>query len=228
MGQITAWSYSRWSDYDRCPRLAKFKYIEKIKEPANAAMERGSAAHDTLAAYIRGDIPREVPNTPAAVPGWTYFADLLNQLRELEPLVEQEWGYTRTWGPTGWMGRDVWFRCKLDAALVYDDHTADVIDFKTGKPSPTHADQAELYALSVVHRYPHVQHVTVRFWYVDTDHKGAERVYRFEVDMLAELLERWTRRAERMLNDTLFVPKPGRHCSWCYQAKSKGGGCKYG
>lgn len=225
MGLMKAWSYSRWRDYESCPQLARFKYVDKISEPENDAMARGSNVHDTIAAYLRADLPANDP-----IPGWTYFESLFRQLRELNPLVEQEWGFTKDWEPTGWFGNDTWFRSKLDASVVYDeDGSADVIDIKTGKPRPNDtAQQGELYALSIFRRYRQVQNVTVRFWYVDLPQEGREDVYRFARHMAPDLLSRWTKRAERMLSDERMVPRPGQQCKWCFYAKSNNGNCKYG
>lgn len=217
--KITAWSYSRYTDYDKCPALAKFKHVDKIKVPENDAMKRGSAAHKDIAAFIGLPFPAELPAIGAR------FAPLLEQLRDMDPLVEQQWGFTDQWRTTGWFDSNTWFRSVLDVCIVYEDNTADVVDFKTGKESPTHAQQAELYAVSVMIRYPHVTHVTARFWYLD---HGTESVFRFSKSDVAELVEKWTKRALPMLSDTTFAPKPGKHCAWCDFAKSKNGPCKFG
>jgi len=226
---LTAWSYSRLSTYEKCALQAKFKFIDKLPEPESPALERGSAVHETIAQYVRGDLPEENPFGTAAIPGWTYFGRLLNDLRSLEPLVEQQWGFDEKWKPADWFGRNTWFRSVLDVSIVYDDNTADVVDFKTGKPYPPDtAKQAELYAISVVRRYPQVSHVTVRFWYLDIEQKGAEAVYRFHKEQLGEMMTRWEKKALKMLSDTVMAPKPGQHCKWCSFAKSAGGPCKYG
>lgn len=223
-GLMNAWSFSRWNDYDKCPQKAKFKYVDKIKEPENSAMANGSAVHDTVAAYLRRDLPENDP-----IPGWTYFEKLYKELRSLKPLVEQEWGFTKKWTPTGWFGNDTWFRSKLDSAVVYDDDSADVIDIKTGKPHPEDtSSQGELYAISIFLRYAQVQRVAIRFWYVDLPQEGREVVYRFTRDMLSDIVSRWTKRAERMLSDARMVPRPGMQCKWCFYAKSNNGPCKYG
>lgn len=218
MGLINAWSYSRWSTYDKCPKQAQFKYVDKLSEEENAAMIGGKEAHDEIAEYLRGD--RQGP-----VRGWEHFQVLFEQLRDLEPLIEQQWGFRVNWTPTGWFAKDTWFRSVLDAAVIYDDATADVVDHKTGKSHPSHAQQAELYAVSVFLRYPHVARVTVRFWYLDS---GAESVYRFGKRDADGIIATWTKRAQKMLSDTLLAPRPGAHCNWCSFAKSKGGPCKYG
>jgi hypothetical protein len=220
---LTAWSYSRWSTYDKCPKQLEYKFIQKLPEPPSTALERGSAVHADVAAYILGDLPVNDP-----IPGWTYFEGLFRDLREMSPLVEQQWGFTKQWAPTGWFGADTWFRSVLDAALIYADGTADVIDFKTGKPSAGHAQQAELYAVSVVRRYPETQSVTVRFWYLDLEQRGKESVFRFSRDTVPALLKVWSTRAEKMLSDKNLPPRPGTHCQWCPFGKAKGGPCKYG
>lgn len=216
--RITAWSYSRWSDYEKCPRLAKYKHVDKLKEPENDAMKNGSKVHNELASYI---------STGGAVPqsGRQYFEPLMQELRTLDPLHDAEWGYTDQWRPTGWFAKDTWFRSKLDVCIVYDDNTADVVDFKTGKDSPTHAQQAELYAISVFIRYTQVSHITVRFWYLDS---GGESVYRFARADLAELQAKWKKKTLPMLSDEIFAPRPGKHCGYCFFAKSQNGPCQFG
>jgi RecB family exonuclease len=229
MTPLTAWSYSRLSAYEKCALQARFKYIDKLPEPPSEALERGAEVHDTLAQYLRGDLPLENPYGPSTIPGWTYFSKLLNDLRALEPQVEQQWGFSRAWEPVGWFGKDTWFRSVLDVSLVYADDTFDVVDHKTGKPYAADTEkQAELYAISMVRRYPALTHGTVRFWYLDPAQKGAEAVYRFSRDQAEAAMPKWEKKAERMLSDEIMAPRPGEHCKRCPFAKMKGGPCKYG
>jgi hypothetical protein len=221
--RVTAWSYSRWSDHAKCAALYKYKYIEKLPEAESEALERGSAVHLQIAQYLRGDLP---PNDPIA--GWTYFEALYRELRDMDPSIEQEWGFTDRWTPTGWFADDTWFRSKLDCFLPYDDDTADIIDFKTGKPRPETSMQAELYAVSAFRKRKNLQAVTVRFWYVDLEQEGKEVVYRFNREMAGEIIAKWTKRAEKVLMDKIFAPNPAYHCNWCAYSKKKGGPCKYG
>lgn len=220
MGLIKAWSYSRYADYERCPQLAKYKHVDKLPQPENDAMIGGKEAHDAIAAYLRGDHPGG-----ESVRGWKDFQPLFDELKALEPLVEQQWGFSSNWKLTSWFGSDTWFRSVLDAAVIYADNTADVVDHKTGKARPEHAAQAELYAVSTFLRYSRVERVTVRFWYLD---HASESVYRFARSDKDELIRRWERKVKPMLNDTIMAPKPGQHCAWCDFAKSKNGPCKYG
>lgn len=222
MGLIKAWSYSRYATYATCPFQAKCKFVDKLPEEEGPALQRGKDAHDDAAAYLRGDMTDE--QAAERIPGWGDFADVFRQLRSLEPLVEQQWGFGKNWAPTTWFGKDVRFRSVLDAAAIYADGTADVVDHKTGKPRPDHGQQAELYAISVMLRH-HVNQVTVRFWYLD---HGSESVYRFSKSDVEPLIAKWDKATKRMLSDTIMAPKPGAHCNWCSFAKSKDGPCRYG
>lgn len=220
MGLIKAWSYSRYSTYETCPFQAKCKFVDKLPEEGGPALERGKNAHDDLAAYLRGDITDEQAES---LIGWEHFGEMLQALRDLEPLVEQQWGFNKNWSPGKWFGKDVWFRSVVDAAAIYADGTADVVDHKTGKARPEHAAQAELYAVSVMLRH-HVNEVTVRFWYLD---HGTESVYRFAKLDVEPLIAKWNAKVKRMLTDEIMAPKPGFHCKWCAFSKEKGGPCRY-
>lgn len=226
---LKAWSYSRYKDHDTCPKKLLYKHILKVPEDETPAMLRGQQAHKDLAAYLNGEGPAYVPYTPAPIPGWTYFAPMLHDLRNLEPIVEQQWGFTNRWKPTGWFGDSTWLRVVMDAAVIYDfDNTADVIDFKTGKPYPDHAEQSEIYALAAFCRYPELERVTVRFWYVDMEARGEESVFRYSEKHIPRLIQKWEEKAERVLTERIFAAHPGRHCNWCPFARSKGGPCKHG
>jgi len=218
--RITAWSYSRWQTYDTCPQKAFFKVIQRLPEPENEAMKRGKKVHETLARFLRG-----YGADRSDIPGWNHFYQLLLDLRDLEPLVEQQWGFAKTWKPTDWFGNDTWFRSVLDATVLYDDFTADIVDFKTGKKRDDHKHQAELYAISLVKRYPQAREITVRFWYLDA---GEEAVYHYTYGNIPALVEKWERKVEGMLTDVVFDPQPGTHCRWCHYAKSNRGPCKFG
>jgi hypothetical protein len=51
MNAITAWSYSRYEQYVRCPLQFKLAVIDKVKTPVSDAMDRGRRLHTEAAAY---------------------------------------------------------------------------------------------------------------------------------------------------------------------------------
>ena len=60
-GLIKAWSFSRLSDYQKCPAMAKFKYLDKIVNPddqKSEALQRGARIHELAEGYLKGTIAR--------------------------------------------------------------------------------------------------------------------------------------------------------------------------
>ena len=60
--KITSWSFSRWNVYEECPAKAKYKFIDKLKEPGSAAMDRGTALHKQCEDFLKkgGRVPKDV------------------------------------------------------------------------------------------------------------------------------------------------------------------------
>lgn len=225
--KFTAWSYSRLAGYEQCPLQAKLKFLDKIKEEDSPAMKRGSEIHLDLANYLQGKtegLPREVyqhPKVEAFITELGQFADRI---------VEQQWGYTAEWEPTGWFGKDTWFRSILDVGVVYEDMTAEACDWKTGKRYGSNMDQMKSQAVAMFGRFKPLTKVTVRLIYVDEkDHKKSpfeiEDIKKHEIPSIKADFEK---RVGRMFNDTIFAPRPNDKCHFCAFSKNKGGQCAFG
>jgi hypothetical protein len=215
---ITAWSYSRFAAWERCPLYFRLKFIEKVEEPKTPAMDRGDRVHKDLKRYIlgEGELPKEGER----------FAKLLAEARAFpDKIVEQQWGFTSSWKPTGWFARDTWFRSVLDLAVLYDDMSAEVIDHKTGKKYGTHEDEMELFTISFMSQYKPVHHVTTRLWYHDT---GQEETAEYDRKDLDPLKAKWDRKVQPMFNDASFLPRPNEKCRFCAYARGRGGQCRFG
>lgn len=223
---LTAWSYSRFAVYDQCPLKFKLQVLEGAKFTPSAAMQRGDRLHRSVASYITGGIALE----PDVVK-FPYVQKLVGELREFEDkVVEQQWGFTRAWQPTGWFskdkGKETWFRNILDVAVLYEDMGADVIDWKSGKRYDSNADQMELNALSLFRHFKPAVTVTTRMVYFDS---GQEDAADFKKSDEPALIAKWERKIEPMFTDTAFLPRPNDKCRFCDFAKSKGTGkCRYG
>lgn len=221
MGNQKAWSFSRWNVYNTCPLQYKLKFIDGHKEPQSPAMKRGNEIHLEAARYLQGTldvVPESCKN----------FANEMEELRELDPIVEQKWGFTANWKSTGFFGHNVWLRAILDAGVVYDDGTADVIDHKTGKKYETNQDQVELFALVTMHKFPQVRSVTTRLWYLDIEDDNEKQVL---IDFTSKdkkgLTKKWEDRVSVMFSDELFAPRPNDKCRFCAFRRDNGGPCKY-
>ena len=140
--KFTAWSYSRLRDYTECPFKAYLKYLEKIAEPPNPAMNRGSDIHTKAEEYIKGGIAR-LPKELKLFD--SLFKDLCGRFKKKVHgmTVEETWAFTRDWNPTVW---NDWAGCalriKVDVAYP-EDNALIVTDWKTGKNNSRFKDVYE-------------------------------------------------------------------------------------
>ena len=234
--RLTSWSYSRYSDWTGCPRKAKLKHIDKLKEPGNAAMERGSAIHTSAEQYIKGTLAKLAPEL-------MLFKDEFKALKAmykkkaLPMIVEDNWAFTQDWTETqwnDWVG--CWVRIKLDCAHYVADGIMVVTDWKSGKPNDykkaEYMEQLSLYALAALLLYPHLIQVQVRIAFTDVGEMYPPEPLVYERGAEVGLLKTWNAKVKPMMADTQFPPKPNRNCMWCYfgqQGKAKGGPglCEY-
>lgn len=214
---ITSWSYSRFSVYEKCPAKAKYKFIDKLPDPGNEAMERGNLIHKLAEQYVKGEVKKLPPEL-------SRFKDEFKELKKSKPMVEESWSFTKDWKQTTW---NDWANCavriKVDAACL-DKETLYVIDHKTGKKREGYSDQLSLYALAGALIFPAVKKISTQLWFLDSGEVVADEYNAAETP---ELQKEWDRKVKPMLNDKRFVPKPSHECRWCPFSKSKGGPCKF-
>ena len=240
---LTSWSFSRYNTYSQCPALAKYKFIDKLKEPSAPAMERGDMVHKAAEAFIDGKRPDIIPELEG-------FGEELKGLAESSASghveTEQPWAFKRNWSRTTW---NDWIGCflriKADVVRasvpfakihtpeattkIAEEPYIDVIDWKTGRyRDESHAEyimQLELYALGALKMYPQVQVVNTMLAYTDQSFVFATPPYtRADEPRLRGV---WEARIRPMMADRTFEPNPGNACRWCNFRASKGGPCKY-
>lgn len=220
---VDAWSYSRYADYQQCPLRFKLKHIQKMKEPGSPAMQRGSDIHKEGENYLKSaKRPRTVPAS------YKNFAEEMRQLHTLNPLVEQQWGFTKQWSPTGWFGGDTWLRIVCDVVVLYDDNTVDLIDFKTGRRYDTNEEQVELFSCAPFIKWPEVTDVRTRLWYLDVEDPEKNEVIRdYTRGDFEGIRKGWEKKIVPMFKDKRFAPTPNEKCRWCAFSKDKGGPCPF-
>jgi hypothetical protein len=218
VNQITAWSYSRYQQYKKCPFASKCSIILKIKEPSNEAMERGNRIHKLAEDHTKGQI-KELP------PELSKFKAKFAALRRYKAKAEDQWTFTKAWAQTSWFAADAWLRIKVDVHfLKAKGKILEIDDHKTGKIHDEHAEQRSLYALGGFLIYPKVEVIDAAHLYLDN---GQEQKDVFTREQLPILQEEWVDKTRGMLNDTRFAPTPGYQCRWCFFSKSKNGPCQY-
>lgn len=231
---ITSWSFSRFSDYRQCPAKAKFKYVMKLLEPSNPAMERGTMIHKLAEDYIKGKkrvLPFDLEKFKAL---FMNLKDVYKKkIRTMD--VEDTWAFTKEWTRTQY---DDWTGChlriKMDCAVQSDDDPGTLLihDWKTGKfraeQNELYMLQLSLYAVGAFHMHTHIKTVVPQLTYLDYGIVYPDKtplVYKRKD--LPVLTKDWERRVKPMLNDTIFAPTPSDHCRWCHFRKSNGGPCQY-
>ena len=222
--KITAWSFSRLQDYRKCPFFAKCKHVDKLKEPGNEAMDRGSTIGKMAEDFILGRI-KACPLEIAA------FEEEFLELRKRKAVTEEQWAFNAAWEETGWFDNDAWCRIKTDIySLDRKTNILLVADNKTGKIREEHLEQLKLYALGGLMKFPTVDAVDVRLWYLDhgvevpgIDDKPAI----YPRSSIKSLQAYWQKETKAMLADTRFAPKPSSNCRYCHFRKSNGGPCTY-
>lgn len=228
VGLLVKWSYSQWSDYEKCPAKVKYKQIMKYPEPPAPALARGVTAHKIPEDIING-VPYEdavknnpVPGKPCYIASW---APKIIELRDQKASPEAPYAVNREWGTESWFSPRAWLRGKLDARVP-----GKIIDFKTGQRYAEHAYQADLYATLEFATTPNPpEKVVVEFWYFDEPYsEEALKTYTFEAAKQADRIAGWEHRVSAMMNDTIFPHRPGNHCRWCSFSNSKGGPCVKG
>lgn len=234
--KLTSWSYSRYNDYTQCPAKAKYKHIDKLKEPGNDAMARGSAIGKLAEQFLKGQL-KKLPVELKLFKDDFLAGQKLGKKRTLITVVEDTWAFTKDWVLTTWDDwTGCWLRVKLDWAFSTDHETLFITDWKTGKFRPEevfkYLEQLEIYAMGGLLKFPHIKRVLPRLAYLDhgrvyPDPKQGEETLVYERKDLPALQKAWTQRTKAMLSDTKFAPRPNSKCQWCHYRKSNGGPCKF-
>jgi CRISPR/Cas system-associated exonuclease Cas4 (RecB family) len=214
-----AWSFSTVNNHKTCPKKIKFAKIDRVPEPPNAAMERGTQIHKACAARIDHGVDQQLVR-----PDWLAKLD---ELRQRGAKSEVQLAFTREWEKCEWFGAHVWGRVVIDAHYLMLPKIVQIVEFKTGKVYPDHSTQLRLYALAGFLLYPDAEEARAENWYLDgppLPHAG----YVAQRSALPRLKEEFTEFSRAMLNDELYPATPGPHCRWCGFAKSKGSVCDFG
>lgn len=218
MQAVTAWSFSRYKDYQKCPAFFGFKHVRKIKEAANAAMNRGTAVHKGAEDYLTGHLEMLPPDLAR-------FKKEFKSLKAHKPEAELSLTWTKNWEAeceaTDW--DKAWIRIKVDA-LYQSKEAVKIIDFKTGKIYDDVREQLELYGIAGLLHFPNAPKAEAEAWYVDQGEIVDET---YERKSLPKLIKAWDKKTKAMLTDTTFKPHPGSACGYCPYAKGKGGPCAF-
>lgn len=233
--QFSSWSWSRYQDWVKCPLKAKLKHIDKLREPSNDAMERGTNIHKMAENYVLGNL-RTLPTELRAFK--EEFAKLkkLYKTKKLPLSVEGDLAFTKDWDSTAWNDwQGAWVRIKIDCEHFEAPNLLVVTDYKTGKMDERNTAeymlQLQLYAVSGLVRFSHIKDIVVqpRILYLDhgVEFPPAGEQVQYTLKDLKGLIKDWGKRVAPMFADKRFAPKPNYGCKWCFFSKAKNGNCKF-
>lgn len=246
--KIPYWSFSLYSTYRECPLKAKFRAIDKIKEPGSVHMDRGNDIHKLCEDFIKGAITVKQLKDGAKLtthkpwPISKAMVDELTRLRKIyanrnklaanamQPAVEDTWAFAKDWEITVYNDwKNCVLRVKLDVGEFFKEGKKIVYvptDWKSGRfyeeKNEEYVEQLELYALAAMVVYPHIDEVRPRLVYADIDvvYPDPDKPLVFTRDDIEPLKKLWAKRTRPMLNDTRFAPRPGNYCTRCFHRKS--------
>ena len=206
------WSFSRWDVWRKCRARYEFQYLQKLPQPPSIHLERGIDVHEKGEGYLDNTIKR----LPVA---YKEFGDEMRAIKKLVATAEGNYAFTKSWNPcepTDWT--HAWLRVKIDAEVLALP-TLTQIDFKTGKPYPTTADQSELYAVTGFLRYPQVETIEDEFWYLDS---GEVVKYIYARTEYRELKKKWAARGREVVATRQVPPTNNAYnCKYCPFASNK-------
>lgn len=252
--RFTAWSYSRYRDYKRCPYFAAQKHLHKVSEgPDSPAMARGSAIGAMAEDFTTGalkKLPKELSlfreqfmavqkkrmNNVWVEESWCFTADwqYVTHVFPHTPAGDMNW---QAFGETDWTAwRSIWLRVKMDLCGVDEPTNVLVpVDHKTGKyreyDLASYLEQLEIYALGGMLKFTQVAGASPRLWFLDEGLEYPQDVDAGEIyygrEDLPRLMKKWAANVKPMLTDTTFRPRPNDKCRFCTYSVSKGGTCKF-
>lgn len=148
---------------------------------------------------------------------------LPDNMRQWEPLaapfdgkvaaVEQKLGVTRKGAPTGFYDKDVWFRAKLDLALV-EGATAYLLDWKTGGSKYEDPFELEIGAVLLKAKRPHITKIVGSYAWLKENRIG-------QLYDLSDFEGTWNRMVKLMgqIADKQATGDFEKHrsglCGWC-------------
>lgn len=226
---INAWSYSRLQTWRQCPFKAKLLMIDRLKEPTNAAMERGSNIHKKLENFMNTSSNRTFKEM-GVYKG--ILKDIKKNKEKMEIFqTEMQVAFNKSLETVDWFAADAWLRGIFDLYIKYDNNKALIVDYKTGRRKDEHIEQADMYAalFYILNKdtFDKSGILTVQFMYVDDDKIENMLEKEYNIKTCEKYLKHFKKMGEAMTQDKAFVKKPSNSCKWCHFRKSNGGPCNY-
>lgn len=241
------WSYSKMETGESCPAQFKHKHVLKTAAgPSTPDTVVGTAAHAILERRVGGASLSSAKKAALEVVPLT--SDELDMLRVLEErieafvprfdafcrregvtkiFIEEAWGMTAAYQPTGFFAKDVFFRGKIDLGAVTRDDDLVLIDHKSGVAKALARDfkkrqQLHSYYALAISNVPGVAGVRGAIHFLQGDEDKAmqwmpnyEDAARVRAVHVPWLFSRINEVAARLGEPYVAKPKLRWPCEWC-------------
>lgn len=182
--KLVAWSYSRLTNYEQCPKKYWHANIQRdfIEEKGEAA-SYGDEVHQSFKGFFKTGI--ELPLH------LKQYEPFLKQIAAApgQKVVEQQIALNANFEQVEWFSRDAYVRVISDLTQHNGAHAV-TWDWKTGKPSDDFT-QLKLNAAVTFHLGPQIERITMAYFWLKTKKVAPQKIKREQAaDVWSELLPR--------------------------------------
>lgn len=219
---LDRWSFSSWSQAQKCMFAFYCKYVLNMKETTQSpALQRGNDMHKKAELYLKDETDK-LPYDFRSLK--KHYA----QLKKLDPVVERFWGVDKRFRPVDFKS---WIVVKMDAA-VEPNANKDIgnillmQDLKTGKEYDIHRRQADLSVAVGFAMYPDIDGAEFEFWYSDANIQPITS-FKYSRKKLRSLMEFWLEEGTELVQPKKqYLPSPSPDgCRYCFLRTDRGGPC---
>jgi CRISPR/Cas system-associated exonuclease Cas4 (RecB family) len=231
-------SWSRWSDFDQCPRKFYLKYVEKAdtfkedEKDKSLHLIRGQQLHKQLENYVlwKHDMAAGTmietpdgmhpPPRPAMSPETESVTPLIDKILATSDAVlpESQIAVDREWKQVEWFSKKAAIRAILDLIALRKDHGI-IWDYKTGKFKP-YADECGQLHLSaaIIIALKGLDYVDVSYLFLDSKTPSGIRVTQ---EGAVKVIKIFDERYDRVNSEVTWAPKRNEFCGFCNATKAQ-------
>lgn len=225
-------SFSRIDTYRTCPRMFRYRYVDRLPGKPAPALSFGTSIHEALERFYDRKLPEE-PSEDELV-GFLYDAWDTSGFRDVDRGEQTRWYrqgqdvlrryHRRVTGSYRLpVATEAWFELPFDDAVVVgsidrvddDDGVLRVVDYKTNKrvkdrDRVKQSLQLSIYALACQHLYGELP-ATVSLDFVVAGREIVVDVEELDLDAARQAIAE----TAQAVKDALYEPTPMRLCDWC-------------
>lgn len=208
MSKLTAFSYSRLTSYETCPKKYHAISVAKsVKEPESEHTTFGTEVHLAFANYFKKGTP-----LPLHMKQYEKYLKAIKAYPGTF-ITEQKLAINTKYEPTGWFDDDVYCRIISDLTILHGG-VGIMWDWKTGKPASDFT-QLRLAAAVMFLLVPELKRIVMAYFWTKNKSITKETMTREEMpEVWATLLPRIQRYMDAHVSQD-FPAKASYLCKYC-------------